>query len=138
MKKLICCLIAAIFVMCEGAQAEKAINLHVIGETDWQSDQAYKLIVRDWTLEYIADGTDDLAEKLNDRAESEGHARSITVETGVFPYPDGDQPAIRVRIGKAEGRNWWSLLYPEQAGMTDDVIYYSAVVDWLLRLFGLE
>jgi len=63
---------------------------------------------------------------------------SITVETGVFPYPDGDQPAIRVRIGKAEGRNWWSLLYPEQAGMTDDVIYYSAVVDWLLRLFGLE
>ena len=148
MKKLICCLIAAILCMSGCAQAEETVRLHVIGETDWETDQAYKLMVRDWALMCLRNGTDSLEVTLNDRAEAAGHPRNITVETGVFPYPEseytgqhfpaGDYAAIRIRIGRAEGRNWWGMLYPEEAGLDGDVIYYSAIVDWLLAVFGLE
>jgi len=147
-KKIICCLIAAILCMSGCAQAEETVRLHVIGETDWETDQAYKLMVRDWALMCLGNGTDSLEVTLNDRAEAAGHPRNITVETGVFPYseseyagqhfPAGDYAAIRIRIGRAEGRNWWGMLYPEEAGLDGDVIYYSAIVDWLLAVLGLE
>lgn len=124
------------------------VRLHVIGRTDWESDQAYKLIVRDWALALIDAGETELETALNDMAEAAGHERNIRVECGVFPYPAsecagrtypaGDYAAIRIRIGSAEGRNWWGMLYPEEAGYAEDTIYYSAIVDWLLGLFGLE
>lgn len=148
MKKLICCLIAAILCMSLCAQAEDMVRLHVIGETDWETDQAYKLMVRDWALELFESGASDIENALNDRAEAAGRTRNITAETGVFPYPEseyagqqfpaGDYAAIRIRIGRAEGCNWWGMLYPEQAGLDGDIIYYSAIVDWLLSVFGLE
>ena len=131
MKLLVCCLMAAIFIMSGSAQAEDARYLQVIGETDWQSDQTYKLTVRDWALEAAASGTDELQDTLNDRAEAAGRPRNITVDLGI-------NDLVRVRIGRAEGRNWWGLLYPEEAGLDGDVIYYSAIVDWLLVFFGLE
>lgn len=145
---LACCLLAAIFIMSGGAQAGEGIRLHVIGETDWHTDQAYKLIVRDRALELIENGAADIEASLNDMAEAAGRPRSITVEQGVFPcpsaekdgreYPAGDYNVMRIRIGRAEGRNWWGMLYPDQAGLGDDVVYYSAIVDWLLGIFGLE
>ena len=53
-------------------------------------------------------------------------------------YPAGDYPAIRIRIGGGEGRNWWSMLNDALRGREDeDVIYHSAIVDWLMRIFGL-
>ena len=130
MKLLVCCLMAAIFIMSGSAQAEEARYLQVIGETDWQSDQTYKLTVRDWALEAAASSTEELQDTLNDRAEAAGRPRNITVDTGI-------NDLVRVRIGRAEGRNWWGLLYPEEAGLDGDVIYYSAIVDWLLAFFGL-
>ena len=142
MKKLAICVILAIFCVCNIASAGGMVRLHVIGETDWQTDQAYKLTVRDWALE--ACGAEDMEKALNDRAEEMGMPRNITVERGVFPYPASDEypageyEAIRVRIGRAEGRNWWGMLYPDEAGYTEDAVYYSAIVDWLLSLFGIE
>ncbi|MBQ4089170.1 MAG: stage II sporulation protein R [Clostridia bacterium] len=142
MKKLAICVILAIFCICDIARAGGMVRLHVIGETDWQTDQAYKLMVRDWALE--ACGAEDMEKELNDHAEEMGMPRNITVERGVFPYPAsdeypaGDYEAIRVRIGRAEGRNWWGMLYPDEAGYTEDAVYYSAIVDWLLSLFGIE
>ena len=148
MKKLVCCVIAAIFAACAAAQAEGMVRLHVIGETDWESDQEYKLTVRDWALELCEKSAEDMERALNDMAEAAGMPRNITVEQGVFPYPvsvadgveypAGEYEAIRVRIGKGEGRNWWGMLYPEEAGYEEDTIYYSALVDWLLSLFGIE
>lgn len=131
MKMLVCCLLAAIFIMSGSAQGEGARYLQVIGETDWESDQAYKLIVRDWALEAVLCGAEDMQAALNDRAEAAGRPRNITVDNGL-------NDRVRVRIGKAEGRNWFGLLYPEEAGMDGEVIYYSAIVDWLLAFFGLE
>ena len=131
MKMLVSCLLAAIFIMSGSAHGEEARYLQVIGETDWESDQAYKLMVRDWALDAVAGGADELQTVLNDRAEAAGKPRNITVDYGL-------NDRVRVRIGKAEGRNWWGLLYPEEAGMDGEVIYYSVIVDWLLALFGLE
>lgn len=146
MKKIAICVILAIFCMIDIACAGGMVRLHVIGETDWQTDQAYKMMVRDWALELC--GAEDIEDALNDRAEEMGMPRNITVEKGTFPYPAsecagnqypaGEYEAIRVRIGRAEGRNWWGMLYPDEAGYTEDTIYYSAIVDWLLSLFGIE
>ena len=142
LKRLLCCVILTLMLIPGGAAAEAPVRLHVIGETDLYEDQQYKLLVRDWTLEYIREhGPDDtagLSEYLNSRNTDFGRYSPIRVERGLFPYSTGKHDAIRVHIGRAEGRNWWGLLYPEQSGLDGETIYYSAIVDWFLSLIGVE
>lgn len=152
MKKLLCCLILAAVLMTGSAQAETSLRLHVIGKTDLDEDQTFKLQVRDIALEYIsengAEDTDALEKHLNSFAKATHKSDLIRVERGIFPYPPsesagrqypaGDYDALRIYIGGAEGRNWWSMLYPEQSGLNDEnIIYYSAIVDWFLSIFGV-
>lgn len=150
MKKLLSCLVLMIFVFCGCANAGEVMRIHVIGETDLYEDQQYKLLVRDWALEYIGehgpDNTAALEEHLNSMAAEYRHPQNIRTEHGVFPYPEshigsaiypaGNYDALRIYIGAAEGRNWWGVLYPEESGIGDDVIYYSVIVNWLMSLFG--
>lgn len=150
-KKLLSCLILMIFAFCGGANAAEVTRIHVVGKTDMYSDQQYKLLVRDWALDYIENhGYDDIASleaHLNSMAATFGQSQNIRAERGIFPYskshkggivyPAGDYDALRIYIGAAEGRNWWGVLYPEESGIGDDVIYYSAIVNWIMSLFGM-
>lgn len=150
MKKLLSCLMLAIFMCCGSACAGGSLRVHVIGATDLYCDQQYKLTVRDWALEYIDEyGPDDIHAiegYLNEMAASVGREKNIKAERGIFPYPEtvsggrtypyGDYDALRIYIGAAAGRNWWGMLYPEHSGLDEDVIYYSAIVNWLMRLLG--
>lgn len=150
MKKLLSCLIMMIFVFCGCANAEGMLRIHIIGETDLYEDQQYKLQVREWVLDYLDNyGADDISaleDHLNSTAQVFGMPRNIRAERGIFPYPEshlsdtvypaGSYDALRIYIGAAEGRNWWGVMYPEHSGIGDDVIYYSAIVNWLMSLFG--
>ena len=123
----------------ESALADRVLRLHVIANSDSDSDQARKLLVRDAVLAraaQILDGVSDrqsaeaaLAPHLDElaRAGEEALARtgtpdSVTVtladqwfptkEYDGFSLPAGQYRALKVTIGEGKGRNWWCVVFP--------------------------
>ncbi len=123
----------------QGTLAGNLLRLHIVGNTDSDSDQKLKLLVRDRILREYRDlfAKADNAEDAAARAEAvtssmEEAARqtlkrhgctapvTVQVEETSFPtktygsvsLPAGKYTAVNVRIGKAAGRNWWCVLYP--------------------------
>lgn len=113
------------------------LRLHILAESDSDRDQQLKLYVRDALLESgILDGADSLAEaeaiaadRLPDieriaetvlRAngcelpvEAELADTEFDVRTyGDITMPAGTYRALRVKIGSAQGHNWWCVMYP--------------------------
>lgn len=113
------------------------LRLHILAESDSDRDQTLKLRVRDALLESgILDGADSLAEaetiaagRLPDieriaetvlRAngcdlpvEAELADTEFDVRTyGDITMPAGTYRALRVKIGSAQGHNWWCVMYP--------------------------
>lgn len=75
--------------------------------------------------------------------------RKLRWKQAFSPFPDrvyarelvpaGDYRAIRITIGKGEGRNWWCMVYPsmclpEDADVDAPVEFYSSVCRWFMRL----
>jgi stage II sporulation protein R len=145
---------------------EDLVRLHVVADSDSEADQAFKLRVRNGVLLYaqellkncasadeayelICENADGFQKAAQAVADGEGNTAQIHVETGVFAFPDrdydgalvpaGDYRALRVVIGSGEGHNWWCVLYPTLCvpdAASEDVVYYSAVVEWLMNTFG--
>jgi len=115
------------------------IRLHVLANSDSDEDQALKLKVRDRILEEassLLEGDTDvqtaasqLEGKLDDLAAAgqtvvneEGYDYQVTaaLENTWFPtkqyddfaLPAGDYLALRIKIGAAEGHNWWCVVFP--------------------------
>lgn len=146
------------------APADQLVRLHVIAHSDSPEDQAIKLQVRDavltasrtllsecrnadeaWT-ELNAHLTDFL-DAASERLEEIGCDADVSVQAGVFAFPDrdyggvilpaGDYRALRVIIGSGEGRNWWCVLFPNLCLPAEDG-YRSILLDWLKDLIGGE
>lgn len=114
--------------------ASKTIRLHVVANSDSDEDQAEKLRVRDAVLRNVAALTADcgdanaartvLASHLDELQTSAQRCteRSVTVSLGeerfatryydTFTLPAGIYPSLRVKIGAAQGRNWWCVVFP--------------------------
>lgn len=140
MKKLVICFIMAICCTAAGAFACEAEYLQVIGATDLQPDQEYKLLVRDWALELAAEGLTEpeaMETGLNRRAREHGREGNIRVVWGEFPDHEVSGRTCRVIIGEGCGRNWFGLLYPEISMPGEDVAYYSAIINWIVDIFDL-
>lgn len=113
------------------------LRLHILAESDSSRDQNLKLKVRDALLESNIFGNADsldsaekiAQEKLSeivDIAEStlleNGCNSPVTAEIadvvfdkrvyGDITMPAGEYRALRVKIGSAEGKNWWCVMYP--------------------------
>ncbi len=115
------------------------IRFRVIANSDNPLDQAIKLQVRDAVLrllEPVLEHAHSLHQAKNilrqDRSElqlvanqvlSREHApyqAQVTLGTTVFPtkaygswiLPAGHYTALLVRLGRAQGHNWWCVLYP--------------------------
>ena len=118
---------------------QNVLRLHIIANSDSEADQSVKLLVRDKILEQSADifeGETELeraeekaGERLNDfckTAESvlaeNGFSYGATAEIGVsyfetreyddFTLPAGNYRSLIIRLGKAEGKNWWCVVFP--------------------------
>lgn len=114
-------------------------RLHVIANSDSEEDQNLKYIVRDNLLKYMNEICSNCSSKeeafkvanLNinqfkqiaqDTVKSEGYSYNIDVEIGEFEFPTknygdvslpaGMYDALKVKIGKAEGQNWWCVMFP--------------------------
>ena len=136
------CAVALSFARFEAACDDLRANvlrLHIIANSDDAEDQALKLMVRDRILEETADvfeGKNDLAAAettamlnltrfqavANEVLRENGVAYSAAVELGDsyfetreyddFTLPAGTYRSLIIRLGKAEGKNWWCVVFP--------------------------
>lgn len=130
---------AVVFSAESEAVSQKVLRLHVLANSDSQEDQELKLLVRDRLLEEGAmlfskvDSKEEAMTKtekhiaqLEKAAEScvkeNGFSYSVKIKTektyfptktyGKIALPAGMYDAVRVEIGKAEGQNWWCVIFP--------------------------
>lgn len=119
--------------------ADNIIRLHVIANSETDTDQSLKLKVRDGIIEQLQDtiaGTSSAAgaEKLLASQEDNiknsaldiisgngyNYPVNVSLEERYFPvksygdliFPAGNYKALCVEIGEAKGRNWWCVLFP--------------------------
>lgn len=112
--------------------SENIVRLHVLANSDSEADQSLKLKVRDAILTHSRNNftkKDEVQSKLGEYKEiaekviaENGYSYSAEVEYGNFAFPTkeyknlrlpaGNYDAVRVKIGKAEGQNWWCVMFP--------------------------
>ena len=118
---------------------DSVIRIHVLANSDSPEDQELKLAVRDEILQYAEDhfpkGTsrEDAKEELQAQLEEIATiAEDVLAEKGCpeevevclseeyYPtreyeglsLPQGKYLSLQVKIGTAEGQNWWCILFP--------------------------
>lgn len=123
----------------QGSLAKKIIRFHVIADNDTDASQQLKIKVKNETLKYMEtlltgtkdlDTTKDIIENnleniknfASDVVKSEGYEYNVSAEfeNSYFPikeygsliFPAGYYDALKIKLGKAEGRNWWCVMYP--------------------------
>lgn len=119
--------------------SDSVLRLHVIANSDSKEDQDLKYKVRDNVINYmnsISKNINSKEEALNLAKENKeifeniakqtildnGFNYDVNIEFGNFyfptksygdiSFPAGDYDAIRIKIGKAEGQNWWCVMFP--------------------------
>ena len=119
--------------------AQSVLRLHIVANSDSKTDQEVKLRVRDALLEKYADAFSTVGdsrvgegymkgklgeiEALANRVLAEsggGEAARASITEAYFPtreydgftLPPGRYRALRIEIGRAEGQNWWCVLFP--------------------------
>ena len=124
----------------EAKRTGRIIRLHIIANSDSAADQAVKYAVRDEILRSFGESFShcstfeevysallsnmDLMKCTALRtARSLGFDGDIKTEAGVMDLPakqygkvflpQGKYHALRITLGKGEGKNWWCVLYPQ-------------------------
>lgn len=116
---------------------ERVLRLHILANSDSDYDQSIKLKVRDAVLDAdFFGGAEDLREaeetakenlpKIAETAQKILHENGVNQPVSVkldnmyfekrvygdITMPAGDYETVRIEIGKAEGHNWWCVMYP--------------------------
>lgn len=119
--------------------SDELIRLHVIANSDSQSDQSAKLAVRDSVLEVLTPALEDAAnineaEKLinSELAKLCGVAERSLLQNGKFynvraelcrenyptreydgfALPAGSYLSLKIILGEGHGHNWWCVVFP--------------------------
>jgi len=119
--------------------ASKIIRLHVVANSDTKLDQSLKLRVKDQIVtnlqgklkgvknreqakKIIAKNLGEIEQIAEKKMKSEGYDYKATAKLvhmdfpvkqyGDLTFPAGNYEALRVELGKAEGKNWWCVMYP--------------------------
>ncbi len=119
--------------------APEILRFHVLANSNSTEDQALKLKVRtrllnsiyeelgegaslEDTKDYVISHRENLEKEASNYMKSLGYDYSAHMELtdAYFPaktygdmvFPQGNYQAVRVKIGKGKGRNWWCVLYP--------------------------
>lgn len=119
--------------------SENFFRLHILANSDSDSDQNLKLKVRDSVIEYMKNLTQNVSSKseaisicynhlsdfekiAKDTIEKEGFNYDVSLSIGNFYFPTkyyenislpaGNYDALKIEIGEAKGQNWWCSLFP--------------------------
>ena len=134
------CISAISYVTAVSKDIEQSVfRLHVIANSDSEEDQNLKYKVRDNLIEYMNNICKDVTNKndainiakehteefltiAQDTVKENGYDYNVSIEIGNFSFPTknygdvslpaGYYDAIRVKIGKAQGQNWWCVMFP--------------------------
>lgn len=147
------------------------VRLHVLAHSDSEADQRLKMQVVQavrrravGAVKGAADASQAYAGLCRARgalrraaawaARRRGFFGPVDVEMGVFPFPQreyggriapaGLYRAVRVKLGAAQGRNWWCVLYPQLCAIEEScaqalagpeaIHFYSSVGRFLRQL----
>ncbi len=119
---------------------DKTLRLHIPANSDSESDQAVKLKVRDALTEMLKEPLSDCKDRDEAVAVIESMKEEITAEANetlkkngmdylakvsvteeYYPrreyegiaLPAGTYTSVKVELGRAEGHNWWCVLFPQ-------------------------
>lgn len=139
---------------------EKLIRFHVLANSDTDEDQALKLKVRDEIIAYlqpklkksknIEESEKIIRKEFNNLNKI---SRKVIIENGYdygvsvnitysdFPtkqysnmvLPAGQYKALKVIIGKGEGKNWWCVMFPPLCFVDDEKSAIDKETDDKLR-----
>jgi len=138
--QLVCLLIFAGMLLADKQTlGNDLVRLHVVGASDTEADQTVKLFVRDAIVAHTdkllagaqdADAAcaileanlDALTQTANEALMAAGSTdiAAVSLQREAFPVrhyesfslPSGVYRALRVKIGSAQGANWWCVLFP--------------------------
>lgn len=148
--------------------SDKMIRFHVLANSNEQYDQNLKLLVRDEVFDYASEITSDIDDKSSaydilsqNLYEIEMIATNIVHENGYdysvdvsleqeyypqkdyedFSLPAGQYLGLKVKIGKAEGDNWWCVVFPplcnqlayDTKNLTDEEIDFITNEDYQIK-----
>jgi stage II sporulation protein R len=115
------------------------IRLHIVANSDSKTDQDIKYLIRDEIVNHMVKKTDELKSKEDAKAYIQGHTYELEtianrviansgltytteVSYGKYPFPSkrynnlilpaGYYDSVKIDIGKAEGENWWCVMFP--------------------------
>ena len=118
---------------------ENVLRLHVIANSDTDEDQALKLTVRDEVLnatqelfsgcktrdeaqEILIRNLDRIQAIAQDTVRAHGYSYPVSVSLGEEEYPtknyesccfpSGEYLSLQIKLGNADGQNWWCVLFP--------------------------
>lgn len=119
--------------------SNEVFRIHILANSDSQSDQSLKLKVRDEILVFserlfesadskeeaeniVRENMDEIIAVAQKKVYDEGYRYKVNAElTNMyfttryyeqFTMPSGMYDALRVTIGEGEGKNWWCVMYP--------------------------
>lgn len=119
--------------------SDSVFRLHVIANSNSAEDQNLKYLVRDNVLEYMNTLTsntntkEEIIEIVSSNLEEfkqiaqatvyeNGFDYEVSVEIGNFEFPTkiygdvsfpaGLYDALKIKIGNADGQNWWCVMFP--------------------------
>lgn len=149
-----CCIILlANFSGCNMNKTEY-LRIHIRANSDEFCDQAVKYEIRDEVVKYLTpkvNSCHSLNEAINAIEESESavnelidgflyqkgfsYTSKISVRKEEFPtrvydgvtLPAGEYYAVIVELGKAEGANWWCVVYPPLCFSGENSVRYRSI-----------
>lgn len=119
--------------------AKEVLRLHVVANSDSETDQALKLKVKETIVTYlrgvmgdastVEEAREEVLKRLpeieeiaREKMQTEGYDYEADATLGecYFPvkeygdltFPAGDYEALKVNIGESAGKNWWCVMYP--------------------------
>lgn len=118
---------------------DSVLRFHIRANSDSEEDQRVKLVVKEQVMEaaeeYVKSSSSkedtkrilshhltDLVHVAEDTLAQEGYSYRVKAyfskeefpvkKYGDMTFPAGTYEALRMDLGKAEGKNWWCMLYP--------------------------
>ena len=119
--------------------SDNIFRLHVLANSNSKEDQELKYKVRDELIKYMNNLCKNITSKeeaikiaqknienfkkiAKKTITSSGYSYDVNLEIGNFnfptkkygdiSFPSGSYDALRVKIGKAKGENWWCVMFP--------------------------
>ena len=147
---LLIIIIYLLLMNCGCTTKNDSIRLRILANSDSQIDQENKNFIKNIVKEIYEENENieyyELLDKIKEKTSSD-IVNDIKIEFKNVNYPaksykgkfipSGSYPTILITIGKGEGKNFWTLLYPDYFNISfednQEVEYRSYIYDYIRK-----